>query len=322
MTLTIKNQRTSGFTIVELLVIVVVIGILAAISIVSYTAVTESAKLKTVETDAQGIAVYLNKYKSENGGYPTSLEDVSGAPKVQSEYEYSYDAVNGTYCVTASVKGASAYVKSGSSQAKEGGCPGHGINGEEAVTNYALNPSFETGTGNIALYNGATVSRQTVSYASSGSHVGRITKGNAGASLIFMVYPITWSANSPVSVRFKARLAPGTSSSYSINPSIQAYQSGSGVGSATGCTIQNPTPLSTTEWSDIIIQGCTTPNATMNSIGIMVIPNQSWTATSAIEIDSIMIVNKSTIGSFADGNSDSWLWNGTPNSSTSIGPAR
>jgi Tfp pilus assembly protein PilE len=47
-----------GFTIVELLVIIVVIAILVSITVVSYTMITDNAKHKTVETDAQGIAVY------------------------------------------------------------------------------------------------------------------------------------------------------------------------------------------------------------------------------------------------------------------------
>ncbi|MBC7943391.1 prepilin-type N-terminal cleavage/methylation domain-containing protein [Candidatus Saccharibacteria bacterium] len=45
------SPRKSGFTIVELLIVIVVIGILAAISIVAYSGIQERAKVAKANTD-------------------------------------------------------------------------------------------------------------------------------------------------------------------------------------------------------------------------------------------------------------------------------
>lgn len=67
-TLTKKHPKNAGFTIVELIVIIAVIGILAAITIVSYNAVQENSADATVRTDLNDFASKANRYKSENGG--------------------------------------------------------------------------------------------------------------------------------------------------------------------------------------------------------------------------------------------------------------
>lgn len=123
MTVYSQNNQAKGFTIVEVMVIVVVVAILAAITVVSYSAVTENAKKKTAETDAQGTAVYLNKYKSENGGYPAALEEATSLPKSEAIFDYQYSAADDTYCLTASIKQIAVHIKSGSTRTYEGSCP-------------------------------------------------------------------------------------------------------------------------------------------------------------------------------------------------------
>ncbi len=58
-----------GFTIVELLIVVTVIGILAAITIVSYTGITTSARDKSLQNDAEGIASEITRFATtKNAG--------------------------------------------------------------------------------------------------------------------------------------------------------------------------------------------------------------------------------------------------------------
>lgn len=64
------NKSTNGFTIVELLIVVVVIAILAAITIVSYNGITEKSRYAAMRSDLQSINKAILMYHAENGTYP------------------------------------------------------------------------------------------------------------------------------------------------------------------------------------------------------------------------------------------------------------
>lgn len=65
------RKSTSGFTIVELLIVIVVIGVLAAIVVVAYNGITTSSKnTKTVSAVSSWVKA-LQLYKAQNGDYPT-----------------------------------------------------------------------------------------------------------------------------------------------------------------------------------------------------------------------------------------------------------
>jgi len=62
-----------GFTIVELLVVIVVIGILAAVTIISYTGITNRAMLASLSSDLDGASKQLKIFQTINGSYPTTI---------------------------------------------------------------------------------------------------------------------------------------------------------------------------------------------------------------------------------------------------------
>ena len=65
-----SNQK--GFTIVELLIVIVVIAILAAISIVAYTGIQERARKSSSVNLASQVAKKADAYYAINGTYPTT----------------------------------------------------------------------------------------------------------------------------------------------------------------------------------------------------------------------------------------------------------
>ena len=67
----LMNKR--AFTIVELLVVIVVIGILAAITIVSYTGLSSKANVSSLQSDLSSAKKQLGLYYVDHGYYPTSI---------------------------------------------------------------------------------------------------------------------------------------------------------------------------------------------------------------------------------------------------------
>lgn len=67
-----RQRRGAGFTIVELLVVIVVVGILASITIVAFNGIQNRANDAAVKSDLANAAKKLTLWKIENGGsYPT-----------------------------------------------------------------------------------------------------------------------------------------------------------------------------------------------------------------------------------------------------------
>ena len=64
------KSNKNGFTIVELLIVIVVIGILAAITIVSFNGVSARANDTARITKITNMAKALEQYKIDNGSYP------------------------------------------------------------------------------------------------------------------------------------------------------------------------------------------------------------------------------------------------------------
>lgn len=72
-----KKQKNRGFTIVELLIVIVVIGILAAITVVAYNGISNRSYAAKVSAAVDAYEKILKMYKVDHGDYPT-FSDTSG----------------------------------------------------------------------------------------------------------------------------------------------------------------------------------------------------------------------------------------------------
>jgi prepilin-type N-terminal cleavage/methylation domain-containing protein len=75
-----SSLRQQGFTIIELLVVIVVIGILAAITIVSYNGITTRANTAAAQSAAQSVVQKVETYNAERGTYPYATSDFTADP--------------------------------------------------------------------------------------------------------------------------------------------------------------------------------------------------------------------------------------------------
>jgi general secretion pathway protein G len=76
-----KNKLRRAFTLVEMLLVVTIIGILAALVIPRIVGVSERSRVTAAQADIQGgIKSALGQYEVDNGFYPKSLQDLLVQP--------------------------------------------------------------------------------------------------------------------------------------------------------------------------------------------------------------------------------------------------
>lgn len=148
-----NDGRLAAFTIVELLIVIVIIGILAAITIVSYTGITKRAGEATLSADLANASKKIKLYNADHGFYPDRMDanncPVDASGNVDTQYcikksgnnsivyfaaapytDYKLTGSNGTVTFTSdSGSGPVAVVPNASFAKVWGGASGDSISG-------------------------------------------------------------------------------------------------------------------------------------------------------------------------------------------------
>lgn len=126
---TVSSYR-SAFTIVELLIVIVIIAILAAITIVAFTGIQQRAATTVVKSDLASAARQLGIEYAETGIYPGDDGVTTSANSLNKSTGtvYQYTRTGNAYCLTATSthNGVPAFmISSDDTTPREGVCPGH-----------------------------------------------------------------------------------------------------------------------------------------------------------------------------------------------------
>lgn len=122
-----KTSKINGFTIIELLVVIVVIGILATITIVSYSNVQQRAWTTSLISDLTNASTQLEMDKIINNQYPATKELANNGTGIRySQYidlSYTYNSALDSFCLTAKKDSLSYYITSTNKIPAIGECP-------------------------------------------------------------------------------------------------------------------------------------------------------------------------------------------------------
>ncbi len=300
-----KWATSKGFTIVELLIVVVVIAILAAITIVAYNGISNRAKASGVQSSVSQAAKKVAAYLVTNSDtLPPDLATVGIANSGSTIYSYFYDTTPkpNIYCVSA-IQDAVSYAASGASGAVVDG---------RCTSNRILNPSFETNTTSWSAAGPATstltrtvaekysgnASLQVVSNGVGGPNQGAFTSARASVTPSIVYTASVWIKGE---VGKTLRIELGELDAASALIGTRTISSNIvGDGTWQRHTV-NRTMSATAASADIVVRNVAAVAHTFYIDGAMISEG----------IDQL---------NFGDGNSAGWAWSGAANNTTSLGP--
>lgn len=120
-----KNNLQTGFTIVEMLITIVIIGILASITIIAYIGISARADISSIQSDLANAAIRLEMKKAESGSYPTSLEEAESNGLKHSPdtvFSYNFNSDSNGYCLSATKRSITYHITADNRTPAEGEC--------------------------------------------------------------------------------------------------------------------------------------------------------------------------------------------------------
>jgi len=294
----ISAKKQSGFTIVELLIVIVVIGILAAITIVAFNGVQNKANIAALQSDLSNASKKLQIDKVNTGAFPDTLAAADGGKGItgsgNTALTYVKDGTN--YCLAAA-RGSNLYKITNATTVTTGTC-------NPVITNLIENPSLETDTTNWYPHTNYTGERVAVS----DGWAYKATRNTSGSVAIYInrtsAIPVTPNTTYTASVWITPALT------MNLNVEIREGTSTVGLGTQTYTAIpaNTPTRLSVTA----------TTTATTTTAHLTVLSTSGVTGD-AMTLDKAMFTQGSTLYAYSDGNTPGWNWAGAFNNSISSG---
>ena len=102
------RERDLGFTLVELLIVIVILGILAGIVVFAVGNLTSNDKTNACTTEKSTIVAAAEAYKAQNGSYPAGMSTLTtGSSALLKSTPVNY-TINGSGVVSVTTAGTAA----------------------------------------------------------------------------------------------------------------------------------------------------------------------------------------------------------------------
>ncbi len=195
-------KRNTGFTIVELLIVVVVIAILAAITIVAFNGIQQRATNSALLSDIEQAVKKLEtqKVSSSTELYPADQTASGIQASNGATITYLYNATSNTYCVQIVKAAVSYFATNTQTKATAGTCSTYGLLGWWNLNGDTNDSSGNGNTGtttNTTLEIGQdTQANHAYGFNGASSHVSvpsTVPLSTDVQTFAFWVYPTSWS---------------------------------------------------------------------------------------------------------------------------------
>lgn len=303
-----------GFTIVELLIVIVVIAILAAITIVAYNGIQNRAKESAAQVAASQAGKKMLAYGPQNGDqFPlesTFVTDLALSPETdQAKYDYYVSDDRKKFCLSVTnptFSPAMSYAMSSTSG---------GVVKGKCVKNLASNPSVEMSTAGWSNYTGFNnpVTRASTTPAH-GSWRLSVT-GNNSTNNPRLVTSVPAATGEQFSISYKVR---SDGQAASLGSLVYKLNNGSSEVSTFG---SNDSPWSP-DGAGWVTGSGTSPALPSggDTLRVNVGVRAAATYAGTVGIDSLIVIKGTQIPTYADGDSAGWSWVGESGLSPSFGP--
>jgi len=327
-------QKQKGFTIVELLIVVVVIAILAAITIVAYNGITNRAKESAVASMASQVYKKVAIFGTLNSEqYPNTLAEAGVDAATVANVQYSVNNFSSPkgFCITASQNGTSSYVAKNYSYTttttqvadqtspQTGTCPGHSLTNGALTANLVYNPALRPTTPtnwSAVSSTGGVPSGTRVSLVSG---LGAIGVTTAYRNTLGGTASTWWRVQNTLNVA----VTPGESyvlSGY-IRPSVNTSTGVNIIWETAGGPIENPSAFAAqTAGTWVRKSVVAVAPAGTTAVRLQFAAVGSGVSGAYLDATAAMFYPGTDVYAYADGNSNGWIWDGAADASSSKGP--
>jgi prepilin-type N-terminal cleavage/methylation domain-containing protein len=315
-----KWAQKSGFTIVELLIVIVVIAILAAITIVAYNGIQNRAKDSAVNTATSQAGRKVLAYAPTNTDrYPTEANFADATFRTSTlalpadtnaaTYDYYASDDQKSFCLSVTNTTTSpitAYAMTQSGQIVQGRC----------VKNLAVDPEAVTGNFSSVGSSPAATQNQVMTdrFHSGTTSYRRLVQGTGQLAAIATGFTIPVQAGERLNYSFWIYSTKAGTLAMYVEGNNGA---GGGAGFSGGASVSIPANA----WTKVTGSGSPGSFANAQRVGGY---NLQVVSGDTVWIDEVMITKNGseTIQyGFGGGDSLNWSWTGAPNNSASFGPA-